>query len=137
MRPSPSGRRPARAGLAVGVILAAAMLGACSDDSGDDRPPDPDPPAPEQVSPVAAEQLCEMILVDIGSWQEHGPTVGRISFEGYVRAWTAEYENFDAVIIRDHSFVDTMTIQYCPEVRERALDALELPDLASGLVGYT
>ncbi|ONM48438.1 hypothetical protein [Nocardia donostiensis] len=137
MRTSSSGRYPACARLAVGVLLAA-VLSACTDDSGEDRaPPTPlHPPAPT-MSPAAAEQLCEMILVDLSTWQEHGPTVGRIAFEGYVHAWAAEYEGVDAAIVRDPSFVDTVTIQNCPDVRNRAINALDLDDLASGLIGYT
>ncbi|MFE3447117.1 hypothetical protein ACFXNW_29135 [Nocardia sp. NPDC059180] len=139
MRTCSSGRRPPLVRFVV-VIAAAALLGACSDDSGDDsnnRSPDPPVPGVEQVSPTAAEQLCEMILVDIDTWRQHGPTVGRITFEGYVRSWAAEYEQFDAAIIRDRSFVDSVTIRYCPDVRDRALKALDLDNFASGLVGYT
>ncbi|TLG01681.1 hypothetical protein FEK35_23540 [Nocardia cyriacigeorgica] len=137
MSTPPSGRRRSRAWLAAGVILAAAASGACSDDSGDEPASQPPPqPTVEEVGPVAARYLCDMLHVDTATWREH-PDIGLISFEGHVRTWAAEYENFEGAIIRDHAFVDDLTIHYCPEVRERALDALGLDTLSSGLIGYT
>ncbi|WP_280236055.1 hypothetical protein [Nocardia cyriacigeorgica] len=122
----------------VGVIFVAAALGACANDSdGDHTSPIPTPAPPGTVSPAAAEQLCDMILVDLDFWRVQGPGVGRIAFEGYVRAWAAEYESAHALILHDPGFIDEMTIQQCPQVRERALVALDVDDLASGLVGYT
>ncbi|MBF6416342.1 hypothetical protein [Nocardia cyriacigeorgica] len=132
-----SGRRRSRARLAGGVIVAAAVLGGCSDGSGDEQPSQPPPqPSVEEVGPVAAGYLCDMLLVDTATWREH-PDIGLISFEGHVRTWAAEYQNFEGAIIRDHSFVDAVTIHYCPDVRDRALEALELDSLSSGLIGYT
>ncbi|MFE3446147.1 hypothetical protein ACFXNW_24225 [Nocardia sp. NPDC059180] len=168
MRTSHPGRRSSRARLAVGVILAAALLGACTDDSGDDpattppmqppvpttaptdrdypdrddRTPDADDRSPEEapavdeVSPAAADQLCDMMRADIGTWQDQGSTVARVTFNGTVHNWAAQNEGINVVIIRDRSIVDTVTIQNCPEVRDQALDALDLSDLASGLAGF-
>jgi hypothetical protein len=163
-------RRSVRAWLTVGVILAAALVGACNDDSGDDpattppiqppvpttvptdldrddRTPDADDrypddrspeeaPAVNEVSPAAADQLCDMMRADIATWQEQGPIVARVTFNGTVHNWAAQNEGINIVIIRDRSIVDTVTIQNCPDVRDQALDALDLSDLASGLAGF-
>ncbi|NEW39769.1 hypothetical protein GV794_28280 [Nocardia cyriacigeorgica] len=169
MRTSHPSHRTVRARLAVGVILAAALLSACNDDSGDDqattppmqppvptmtptdrdypdrddrtpdaddRTPDDEAPAVDEVSPAAADQLCDMMRADIGTWQEQGTTVARVTFNGTVHNWAAQNEGINVVIIRDRSIVDTVTIQNCPDVRDQALDALDLSDLASGLVGF-
>lgn len=138
MSTPPSGRRMRRASLAVSMIVAAALVGACSRDSGDEPASQPPPPQPtvEDVGPVAAGYLCDMLLVDTATWREH-PDVGLISFEGHVRTWAAEYQEFEGAIIRDHTFVDDVTIHYCPDIRDRAIDALNLDSLSSGLIGYT
>lgn len=39
------------------------------------------------------------------------------------------------LVVTDRSIVDTVTTQNCPDVRQQALEALDVPELASALTG--
>ncbi|WP_280387522.1 hypothetical protein [Nocardia wallacei] len=77
-----------------------------------------------------------MIAPDIDTWRDHGSVAGRASFNGTVHNWAARTEGLNYEVVRDTSIVDDATTRTCPEVRDQALQVLEVPELASTLVGF-
>lgn len=145
--------RTTRALFAAGLLCAAALGAACGDngDNGtDDAAPSPvtpsvtmpspettgEAPAVDEITPEAAAQLCDMMRADIDTWKDQGATVAKVTFNGTVHNWAAREGGLNDTIIRDKTVVDTATEQQCPDVRQQALDALEVPDLASALAGF-
>lgn len=90
----------------------------------------------DTVTPEAARQLCDMIGTEIDNWQNQGSIVARVGFNGTVQNWAARNNGLNDEVLTDKSIVDTVTTQTCPDIRERALGALDVPDLASALVGF-
>ncbi|WP_280239068.1 hypothetical protein [Nocardia abscessus] len=88
-----------------------------------------------EVTAEAARQLCDMIRPELDNWRDQGSTVAKVSFNGTVQNWAARNELTDDVI-KDKTIVDTVTTQTCPDVRQQALEVLDIPDLATGLVGF-
>lgn len=141
-----------RSTVAAAALAAGAVLVGCGDDDGSDPAPrTPDMPTitmttpgamtspggdEDTVTPQAAQQLCDMIEPELDNWRDQGPTVAKVSFNGTVQNWAARNEGLNDEVIRDNSIVDTVTTQTCPEVRQQAIEILEVPDLASALAGW-
>ncbi|WP_280270106.1 hypothetical protein [Nocardia wallacei] len=85
---------------------------------------------------AAARQLCDMIAPDIDTWRDQGSVTGRASFNGAVHNWAARTDGLNDEVLRDTSIVDDATTRTRPEVRDQALQVLEVPELASALVGF-
>lgn len=99
-------------------------------------PKSSDIPNPDQVTPVAANQLCGMFRDELGGWQSQGSVPARVGFNGTVHNWALRNGGLNDLIIRDRTVIDTATIAACPQTRDEVLEALDLPDLASGLAGF-
>lgn len=93
-------------------------------------------PDTDAVSPAAARDLCDTLAGELGGWREQGGTGAKVSYNATVQSWAARNGGLNDIVVRDRAVVDTLTTQTCPDVRQQALDALELSDLASGLVGF-
>ncbi|MFI2283421.1 hypothetical protein [Nocardia beijingensis] len=150
MRKQPN-RPLGRFTLLVGALAAGSALTACSVDDGDSAADTPAPatvsitmPAPssrqvpdtDQITAEAAKQLCDMMGADIDTWRSQGATVAKVTFNGTVHNWAARNGGLNDVVVTDRGTIDTITTQTCPQVREQALEALGVPDLASALAGF-
>ncbi|NNH70610.1 hypothetical protein HLB23_12175 [Nocardia uniformis] len=142
-----------RSTMAAGLIAAGAMLVACGDDDSDTtetttttvlettagttttttRGAEDDE---DKVTPAAAQQLCDMISPEIANWRDQGSALAKVSFNGTVHNWAARNDGLNDEVLRDQSIVDDATSRTCPEVRQQAIDVLEVPDLASALAGF-
>lgn len=118
------------------VLIALLLVGGCATST---EAPDPGlPPSPSgapEVSDEAAEHLCEMMAPDVDNWRAQGVTVARVSFNGTVQNWAVRSGGINVAVARNREVVDTVTQQHCPDVREQAMQALDVPDLASALAG--
>ncbi|MEU2089802.1 hypothetical protein [Nocardia beijingensis] len=139
-----------RSTLLVAGALAAAALTACGSDSG---------PAPTgssssttvsataapgttsgrvtttspEISDAAATQLCDMIRPELSNWRIQGGTLGKIGLNALVHEWALRNGGINGAVLADKPIVDRVTIKACPDVRQQAVEALGIPDLASGL----
>ncbi|WP_431965571.1 hypothetical protein [Nocardia sp. bgisy134] len=93
-------------------------------------------PNPDEVTPAAAAQLCDMMRAEVGNWKEQGAVVGRVSFNATVHNWAIRNGGLNDAVIADQTIIDTATIQQCPDVRQQVMEALDIDDLASGLAGF-
>ncbi|MFI9505426.1 hypothetical protein [Nocardia sp. NPDC052566] len=87
------------------------------------------PSAPE-VTDAQATQLCDMIRPVLSDWRVQGPTLGKLQLNALVIEWRVRTGALQA----DKPTIDRITTKSCPDVRQQAIEALEIPDLASGLV---
>ncbi|SUE28618.1 Uncharacterised protein [Nocardia farcinica] len=151
---APSPRR--RAFSALPLAAACALLAACGNALETDQPAVPatptdpgfemtiappsssvtDVPDPDQISPEAATALCDTIRADLDSWRDQGSIIARVSFNGAVHNWAVRNGGLNDAVVRDRSVVDTATTTQCPDVRDRALEVLDVPDLAAALAGF-
>lgn len=91
------------------------------------------PATPLEVSDQAARNLCDMMEPELSNWRVQGPTLGRVGLNAMVHEWALTNGAINAQVLADKAVVDRATTQACPDVRTQAVQALELPDLASGL----
>ncbi|MBY6540670.1 hypothetical protein HQ325_18535 [Rhodococcus sp. BP-349] len=91
-------------------------------------------PATPTVSEDQAQSLCTDLEAQLSNWRVQGPTVGRGGLNILVQTWAARY-GLNAAVIQDRAIVDTAATDACSDVRSQVVDILEIPDLASGLVG--
>ncbi|MDO3647747.1 hypothetical protein [Nocardia mangyaensis] len=143
--------RRALVGSTLTALMAGALLTGCSDDNDADTasvtttvpPATQTTMAPttsaendeDKVTPQAAQQLCDMISPEIDNWRDQGSTVAKVTFNGTVQNWAARNDGLNDEVLRDKTLVDTVTTRTCPDVRQQALEVLEVDDLASALVG--
>ncbi|MEU2253629.1 hypothetical protein [Nocardia xishanensis] len=145
--------RITRSVLVAGTVVAGIVLTGCGDNGNDTAQdttpmttlpvttaqqtttPATSPTAGAEISSEASQQLCDMIRPELDNWRDQGSTVAKTSFNGTVQNWAARNELTDDVV-EDKTIVDTVTTQTCPDVRQQALEVLEVPDLASALVGF-
>ncbi|WP_051022448.1 hypothetical protein [Nocardia pneumoniae] len=99
-------------------------------------PPETQVPNPDQVTPEAAKQLCDMMRADLDNWRDQGSVIAKVSFNGTVHNWAVRNGGLNDLVVTDRDVVDTATTQNCPDVRQQALEALGEPDLASALAGF-
>ncbi|WP_072688448.1 hypothetical protein [Rhodococcus marinonascens] len=133
--------------LAAGTIALAAVVTGCA---GQGTPPAPDsiPPSPTAVAgpgvalvpgavtEAQATQLCTDIEGQLQSWRTYTPTIGKTGLNGLVGTWIAK-NNLNALdFLGDRGRIDVITTAACPDIRQGAVTALEIPDLASGLIGF-
>lgn len=93
-------------------------------------------PDTDTISASAERDLCDSIAAAVDGWQSEGGTGATLSFNTTVQGWAARNGGLNDIVVRDRSVVDTITEKTCPDVRQRALAALGISDLASGLVGF-
>jgi len=86
-----------------------------------------------QISDASATQLCDMIRPELSNWRVQGPTLGRIGFNALVHEWALRNGGINGHVLADKAMIDRITTKSCADVRQQAIEALELTDLASGL----
>ncbi|MFC4602230.1 hypothetical protein [Rhodococcus kronopolitis] len=138
-----------------GALAALALTAGCAADTtptaptgggtalpGTTAPPAPPVPAPgvgADTGGVTADQaarLCADMQAQLQSWRTYTPTIGKGGLNTVVGTWAAQSGVNMLDLIAHKSRVDAITEQYCPEVRQGAIKALEIPDLAAGLIGF-
>ena len=146
-------RRSNRIVLLVGVIAAFATATACADPESDQTASSSStttaPPSPSttqaapttnsvaDITPQAQQDLCTRIDGTLSDWRVQGPTLGTPALNLLVQEWAFANGGLElnARIVRDRGIPDAITTATCPDSRRQAIEALNLPDLASGLVG--
>lgn len=131
----------------VGLALAATALcvAACGSGGSDPAPADSSSTAPSSTTSTAAtatttvtsdqaETLCRDLEAQLSDWRTQGPTLGRGGLNILVQTWAAQY-GLNAAVVQNRAIVDDATEETCGDVRSQAIDLLEIPDLATGLVG--
>jgi hypothetical protein len=90
----------------------------------------PDPPD------SVAQQLCDQIQPQLSDWDVQGPTLGGAALNITVHQWALGVGGLpmSGRVLSDKAMIDRLTTKNCPDVRARALRALELPNLASGIL---
>lgn len=143
------------AGLAAGAALTAALVAGCggsgtnsaepansgtSASATADRPSgsagvstEPGRPTSVEVADPVAHKLCDSISSQLSDWGVQGPTLGRVALNITVHEWAAQNGGINLAVLGDKGSVDRITTKTCSGVRDEALRALELPDLASGI----
>ncbi|GAB0104279.1 hypothetical protein JMUB6875_32530 [Nocardia sp. JMUB6875] len=120
-------------------LAAALFAGGCANSTA---PGVPGTGAPDQnsggptVTADSAKQLCDMISPHIDTWRSEDPGAGRLSLNSTVQDWALRNNGVNFAIMRNRSLIDTVMKQQCPDVHDAAVQALRLPDLASGLAGF-
>ncbi|MFG1793522.1 hypothetical protein [Nocardia sp. NPDC049149] len=92
-------------------------------------------PDPDQVSPAAGKQLCDMMNTDLGKWRVEGAIAARVAFNGTVHNWAARNGGLNDTVLTNRAIIDTITEQHCADVRRQALEVLDADNLASTLLG--
>ncbi|RVW10943.1 hypothetical protein EGT67_00215 [Prescottella agglutinans] len=88
------------------------------------------------VTDAQAAQLCSDIEAQLQNWRTYTPTLGKGGLNTVVISW-ATANGMDLLkLAGDRGQIDAITVAQCPQVRDGALYALEIPNLASGLVGF-
>lgn len=141
----PHSRWISRSTLLIAGVCAAAALTACGSESS----PAPtessttaaasattsrSTPTTQEVSDASAAQLCDMLRPELTNWRIQGGTLGKIGLNALVHEWALRNGAINAAVLADKAIVDRAAIKSCPDVRQQAIDALGIPDLASGLV---
>ncbi|MFX0579136.1 hypothetical protein [Nocardia nepalensis] len=90
-------------------------------------------PTTLEISDASATQLCDMIRPELSNWRVQGPTLGRIGFNALVHEWALRNGGINGHVLADKAMIDRITTKSCADVRQQAIEALELTDLASGL----
>ena len=135
--------------LTAAVVAAATItvLGACA--PGSEPAPsgstNPAPPTAETTAPAAlpggvtetqAADLCTRMEGELQSWRTYTPSMSKPGLNLLVGEWPAT-NGIDLIALAgDRARIDEITTTQCPDVRDEALRALEIPDFASALVGY-
>ncbi|MGN5240659.1 MULTISPECIES: hypothetical protein [unclassified Rhodococcus (in: high G+C Gram-positive bacteria)] len=131
----------------VAATAAAAMiglLGACASGTTSDPTPSNTPApsaaestqAPGGVTEAQAADLCTRIEGQLQSWRTYTPSVGKGGLNILVGEWGAA-NGIDLIALAgDRARVDIITTEQCSSVRDETLTALQIPDLASALVGF-
>ncbi|MFD3427039.1 hypothetical protein [Nocardia fluminea] len=118
------------------VLIGLLVVAGCATST---EAPDPGLPpsaqgAPE-ISDEAAVHLCEMMAPDLDNWRAQGVNVARVSFNATVQNWAVRSGGINVAVARNREVIDTVTQQHCADVRQQAVQALDVPDLASALAG--
>lgn len=138
--------------VAAGALAALALTAGCATENTPTTPsagdhalpsstvaPAPAPGADAATGGVTADQaakLCSDMQAQLQSWRTYTPTIGKGGLNTVVGSWAAQNGINMIDLIAHKARVDAITQQYCPEVRQGAIEALEIPDLASGLIGF-
>ncbi|MBB5918165.1 hypothetical protein BJY24_007077 [Nocardia transvalensis] len=88
---------------------------------------------PLEVPDQAAKALCDKIQVQLSDWRVQGPTLSRVALNITVHEWAATEGGINGRVLGDKAVVDRITTTTCSDVHTQAIQALELPDLASGI----
>nr|WP_296771764.1 hypothetical protein [Rhodococcus sp. (in: high G+C Gram-positive bacteria)] len=94
------------------------------------------PAGAEGITDQQKQQLCSDLGEQLQEWRIQGPTLGRGGLNIVVQTWAAQSGVINLQIVQNRGIVDEITIENCPDVRTEAMTSLDIPDLASGLVGF-
>ncbi len=86
-----------------------------------------------EISDASATQLCDMIRPELSNWRVQGPTLGRIGLNALVHEWALRNGGINGHVLADKAMIDRITTKSCADVHQQAIEALGLPDLASGI----
>lgn len=146
----PQPRWISRSTLVVAALFSAAALTACGSDSS----PAPTgssssttgsatatsagkttsaPTTTLEISDASATQLCDMIRPELSNWRVQGPTLGKIGLNALVHEWALRNGGINGHVLADKAMIDRITTKSCADVHQQAIEALALPDLASGI----
>lgn len=98
-------------------------------------PPSSPTAPPPAVDDEAANALCSKIEASLSDWRVQGPTLGKPSLNILVQEWALQNGGRNVQVLQDRTIIDRITTEHCADVRRQAIEALAIPDLASGLVG--
>lgn len=141
-------RRSSAAGATVGAVALVAMLSGCA--GGTTNPPASPSPASSTTTAAAStsaasdatysdaqvQQLCSDMQGQLQNWRTVTPTIGKGGLNTIVVTWATQNGINLLELAQNRASIDAATSAACPDVRDGALSALEIPDLASGLVGF-
>jgi hypothetical protein len=85
------------------------------------------------ITDAQGTQLCDAIRPELSNWRVQGPTLGRIGFNLIVHEWAARNGGINGQVLADKAVIDRVTTKSCADVRQQAIEALELTNLAGGL----
>lgn len=143
-----SARRIRRGATAlIGAAATIALVGACSTDSANTGSSEELTTTAPAVTTTAApaqptlddaqkERLCTDLEAQLSNWRVQGPTIGRGGLNILVQTWAAQSGVINLQVVQNRALVDEVASETCPQVRDDAIAALDIPDLASGLVGF-
>lgn len=94
------------------------------------------PPAGAAITDAQKQQLCTDLEAQLSNWRVQGPTLGRGGLNILVQTWAAQSGVINLQVVQDRAIVDDITTETCSDVRDEAIRSLDIPDLASGLVGF-
>lgn len=131
----------------VGTVAVVATISACTTDSAPTgssstltttatTAPPTQPALVDTISEQQRQQLCTDLGDQLQEWRIQGPTLGRGGLNIVVQTWAAQSGNINVQVARNRAVVDEITIADCPDTRTEAMRSLDIPDLASGLVGF-
>ncbi|WP_254205708.1 hypothetical protein [Nocardia alni] len=88
-------------------------------------------------SDSAGQSLCDQIKPQLSDWDVQGPTLGGAALNITVHQWALGNGGLpmSARVLADKGMIDRITIKNCPDIRTRALQALNLQSFASGILG--
>ncbi|WP_235681115.1 hypothetical protein [Tomitella gaofuii] len=91
---------------------------------------------PAGITPAAADALCSSLGDQLQSMRTYTITPGKVTLNGVVVTWAAQ-NGVNLVDLAQHreKIDQTLTVS-CPDVRDGVTSALEVPDVASALVGF-
>ncbi|USC13374.1 MULTISPECIES: hypothetical protein [Rhodococcus] len=91
---------------------------------------------PGGVTEAQAAELCSQMEAQLQSWRTYTPSMSKPGLNLLVGEWAARNGIDMLALAQDRDRVDTIASAQCPEVRSQALEALQIPTLASALVGF-
>ncbi len=92
-------------------------------------------PQPDPQDPIA-QKLCDEIKPQLSDWRVQGPSLSGTALNIAVHEWALRNGGLQlsARVLGDKAMIDRITSKTCPDVRTEALQALNLPNLAAGIL---
>ncbi len=92
-------------------------------------------PQPDPDDPIA-QKLCDEIKPQLSDWRVQGPSLSGTALNIAVHEWALRNGGLamSARVLADKPMIDRITTKTCPDVRTEALQALNLPNFASGIL---
>ncbi|MBY8863146.1 hypothetical protein K7711_42225 [Nocardia sp. CA2R105] len=83
-----------------------------------------------------AQKLCDEIKPQLSDWRVQGPSLSGTALNIAVHEWALRNGGLamSARVLADKPMIDRITTKTCPDVRTEALQALNLPNFASGIL---
>jgi hypothetical protein len=133
--------------LLAGIVALSAAIAGCdsteSSQSGSSSTPSTSsttsttPSAAALDTPEAGKKLCDMMRPALSEWRVQTPTPDKVAFNIMVQQWAFSAGGLggNATALRDKSVVDRVTSRECPDVRQQAIEAIDVASLADALLG--